>query len=113
MDVDGGEVAFDVAEDVKIPVEREFGVQTPLHQDLVAAEGDGLADLVEQHRAVEDVRLGVADLAIKGAKVADRRTDVGVVDVAIDVVGPVRLGVELAAHKVGGLPERQEIGGAE
>ena len=63
------------------------GMQPALHQDLVAAQRDGLADLLEQHVAVEDVGLGVVDLAIERAEVADRRADVGVVDVAVDVVG--------------------------
>ena len=56
-------------------------------QDLVAAQLDGLADLLEHDIAIEHVGLGVAHLAIEGAEIADRRADVGVIDIAVDVVG--------------------------
>ena len=110
VDVDPREVGLDVAEQVHVPVERQVGVQAALHQDLVAAELDRLADLLEQDVAVEDVGLGVADLAVEGAEVADRGADVGVVDVAVDVVRAVRLGVEPLADRVGGPAEREEVG---
>ena len=74
-------------------------VQPALHQDLVAPQRDRLADLLEQHVAVEHVGLGVVDLAVERAEVADGRADVGVVDVAVDVVGAVRLGMEPPAHR--------------
>jgi hypothetical protein len=65
---------------------------------------------LQQDVALQDVGLGVADLAVEGAEVADRGADVGVVDVAVDVVGAVRLGVEPAADRVGGVAERQQVG---
>ena len=65
-----------------------------LHQDLVAAQGDRLLDLLVQLLARQDVGVGVARLAVEGAEVADRGADVGVVDVAVDVVGAVRLRVQ-------------------
>ena len=39
------EVGFDIAEEVFVPVERKLGMKPALHQDLVASERDGLADL--------------------------------------------------------------------
>ena len=60
-------------------------MQAALHQDLVAAQRDRLADLLEQHVAIQHISLGVVDLAIERAEIADRRADVGVVDVAVDV----------------------------
>ena len=86
------------------------GMQAALHQDLVAAQRDGLADLLEQDVAVEDVGLGVVDLAVEGAEVADRGADVGVVDVPVDVVGAVRLGMEPLADGVGGAAEGEQVG---
>ena len=74
---------------------------------------DGLADLLEQDVAVEDVSLGVADLAVEGAEVADGGADVRVVDVPVDVVGAVRLGMEPPADGVGGAAEREQVGLAE
>ena len=66
----------------------------------------GLLDLLVEHLARQDVGVGVAGLAVEGAEVADGGADVGVVDVAVDVVGAVRLGVQPAADGVGGPAER-------
>ena len=88
-------------------------MQPALHQDLVAAQRDRLADLLEQDVAVEHVGLGVVDLAVEGAEVADGRADVGVVDVAVDVVGAIRLGMEPPADRIGGPAQLQERGRTE
>ncbi len=88
-------------------------MQPALHQDLVAAQLHGLADLLEQHVAVEDVGVGGADLAVEGAEVADRGADVGVVDVPVDVVGAERLGMEPPADRVGGAAQLQQRGRTE
>ena len=81
-------------EQLFIPLELEMRVQPALHQDLVAAQGDGLADLLEQNVAIEHVGLGIVDFPVKRAEIADGRADVGVIDVAVDVVGAERLGMK-------------------
>ena len=73
-----------------------------LQQGLVAAQGDGLLDLLVEHLAGQDVSVGIAALAVEGTKVAHGRADVGVVDVAIDVEGAVRLRMQPARDGVGG-----------
>ena len=65
-----------------------------LQEDLVAAQGDRLLDLLVELLARQDVGVGVAGLAVERAEVADGGADVGVVDVAVDVVGAIRLGVQ-------------------
>ena len=88
-------------------------VQAALHQDLVAAQGDGLADLLEKHVAVEHVGVGIVDFPVERAEVADRRADVGVIDVAVDVVGPVRLRMKPPADEIGRAPELEQGGRAK
>ena len=83
-------------------------VQPSLHQDLVAPQRDRLADLLEQDVAIEHIGFGVVDLAVERAEVADGRADVGVIDVAVDVVGAEGLGMEPPAHQVGGAAQLEE-----
>ena len=84
-------------------------MQAPLHQDLIAAQVDGLLDLLQQHVAIEHVAFVVLRLAVEGAEIADGRADVGVVDVAVDVVGAIRLGMEPPRDRVGGPAQRGQI----
>ena len=84
--------------------------EAPLKQDLVAAQGHGLADFLEQDVAVEHIGFGVVDRAIEGAEIADRRADVGVVDVAVDVVGAVRLGMQPLADGICGAAKVEQAG---
>src|SRR5262249_5758753 len=100
-------------EQVLIPFQLETGVQAALHQGLVAAQGDGFLDLLVNLLTGEDVGVGVLALAVEGAEVADGGADVGVVDVAVDVVGAVRLGVEPAADGVGGPAEGVQVAAIE
>ena len=113
VNVDAGEVRLDVLEQLLIPLELQMRVQAPLHEDLVAPQRDRLANLVEQDVAIQDVSLGVVDFAVKRAKVADRRANVGVVDIAVDVVSPERLGMEPSAHLIGSPAQLQQRGRTE
>src|SRR5262245_14527454 len=76
---------------------------------MVAAEGEGLLDLLVQLLAGEDVGVRVVRLAVEGAEVADRGTDVRVVDVAVDVVRAVRLRVQPRGDRVGGPAESVQV----
>ena len=84
-----------------------------LHQDLVAAQRDGFLDLLVEFLARQHVGVGVVDLAVEGAEIADGGADVGVVDVAVDVVGAVRLGMQPAADGVGGAAEVVQVAAIE
>ena len=92
---------LDVAEQLLVPLQSQMRMQSALHEDLVAAQRHGLADLLEQDVAVEHVGVGVVHLSIEGAEIADGGADVGVVDVAVDVVRAVRLGMEPLADGLG------------
>ena len=88
-------------------------VHAALHQDLIAAQGDRLLDLLVEHLARQDVGIGIAALAVEGAEVADGGADVGVVDVAVDVVGAIRLGMQPAADGVGGPAQGGQVAAVE
>ena len=68
--------------------------ESALHQHLRAADLEQLLDLRPDLLAGQDVRLGIARLAVEVAENALGRTDVGVVDVAVDDVRAIRLGVQ-------------------
>ncbi len=84
-----------------------------MQQDLDAAGGDGLADLLAELRAIEHVRVGVVRLAEERAEAAGGGADVGVVDVAVDDVRDLGRRVERAAAAVGGGAERDQLGALE
>ena len=95
--VDAGEVRLDVREQLFVPLELQMRMQAALHQDLVAPESDGLPNLLEEHVAIKHVGVGVVDFPVEGAEIADGRADIGVIDVAVDVVGSERPRMEPAA----------------
>src|SRR6516225_12196168 len=91
MQIHSGKSRLQVAEQVLVPLESKTGVETALHQDLIAAERDRLLDLLIEDFARQDVRVGRARLAVESAEIANRRADVCVVDIAVDVISAVRL----------------------
>ncbi len=109
VDVNLRVLGFDATEQFFVPLEFELGMQPALQQDLVATEGDGLFDLLENLFERKDVSFRRFWFAIERAEIAHRGADVGVVDVAIDVVRAVRLRMESARHLIGRAAERGEI----
>ena len=94
------EAALDLAEEVEVPVERELGVHAALHEDLRAADGDELLDLLQERVVGERVGVAVARVAPERAERALGGADVRVVDVAVDDVGADVVAVDLAAAAV-------------
>ena len=94
-------------EQLFVPLELEVGMQAALHQNLIAAELDRFLDLLVELVALEHVAFGRLRRAIERAEIADRRADVRVVDVAVDVVGAVVLGMQPARDLVGRPAERR------
>jgi hypothetical protein len=113
VDVDLREAGLDVPEKFLVPLERERGMEATLEEDLISADGDHLRDLVHQHFPVEDIALGMLRRPVESAEITHRRADVGVVDVAVDVVGPPRLRVEPRGDGVRCPPDRGEVRRAE
>ncbi len=110
MDVDLGKSLLQVAEQFFVPLQWQRRMEPTLHQDLVAAKGDGFFNLCVELVSLEHIAFCVLGGAIERAEVADRRADVGVVDVAVDVVRPPRLRVQPPRDRVGGMADRGEVG---
>ena len=100
----GGKIYYGI----KTGLNHAFVIDRATRSALIAAS-DRLLDLLVNFLARQDVGIGVVALAVKGAEIADGRTDVGVVDVAVDVVGAVRLRMQAAAHGVGGAAQGGQI----
>ena len=108
----------DFGEQLLVVAELQPGVEPPLHQDLAGlrlgpAEGDELVDLGEDLLVREHVPLVGPRGAVEGAEVAPDPADVGVVDVAADVVGDDRLGMLLHPDPVRQDAELGEVGVGE
>ena len=104
------EVLLGPAEQVLVVGEAEGGVEAALQEDLDAAEGLGLAELLGQGLAAEDVAVSGAGRGVKVAELAASYTHIGVVDVAVDDVGDDAVGVEGLAALIGGGAECVEVG---
>jgi hypothetical protein len=111
--IDVGESGFDIPEKLFVPLEFEVGVQATLHEDLVAAEIDGFLDLLEQFLPIQYVAFVAFRGSVKRAEVANSGADVGVVDVPIDVVGTVVLGVKAFGDCLCRLSEGAQVGALE
>ena len=88
-------------------------MQTALHQDLIPAKLDRLSNFVKQFSAREHVPLRALGRPIERAKITDRSTDIRVVDVAIDVVGSIRLRVHSQGYLVCSRANRGQVSAFE
>src|SRR5213596_3117978 len=79
--------AFDVVQQIEIPLLAQFRVMPALHQNLRAAERDRFLDLLVDLLVRDDVGIVVPLSAIKGAEFAIDVADIRVIDVAINDVG--------------------------
>src|SRR5260370_347669 len=89
------------AQQVFVPFDLEFWVQTALHQDSRAAQIKRLLNLLEDHFAGVQVTFGVPHWTIKRAKAAIFGAEIGVINIAIDNVTDPAFRMQLAAHGVG------------
>ena len=86
MQIDGGETGVQVAQQFFVPFEFQRRMHAALHEDLIAAQRDRLFNFFVQFFTRQDVRVRIVALSIEGAEIADRCANIGVVNVAIDVV---------------------------
>src|SRR5262249_18096755 len=108
-DVERRKVSLDVAEIVLVPLQRQRRVHPPLQQNLVAANVQRLLNLLEQRRLVENVRLTVLQRPVERTKIANGRTDICVVDVAVDVVRANRRRMQPLRDGMGRSAESGEV----
>ncbi len=86
VNVDLGKLAFDVRQQIQVPLQGQFGVMAALHQDLRAAEGDRLLNLPVHFVEGDDIRVRILLRPIKGAELAIDIADIRIIDIAIDDV---------------------------
>ena len=86
MHVKTGKFPAHVIEQLKVPLLGQLRVMTALHENLRAAERDGLLDLAVQLAERDHVAVGVLLGAVERAELAVDVADVRVVDIAIDDV---------------------------
>ena len=77
----------DVLQQIDIPTKRQFGMMPALHQDLHAARGRKLIELLIKLIAREHIMIAIFFRAIKRTELAVNVADVRVVNVSIDNVG--------------------------
>src|SRR6185369_7498112 len=74
-----------------------------------SAQVNGLLDLIEDRFLRQDVAFGVPHGAVERAETAILRTEIGVVDVAVDDVADYAFRMQLAADSVGGHADADQV----
>ena len=87
MHVDLREFLADVRQQIEIPLLGQLGMMPALHQDLGAAQGQGLLDLFVHLVMGDDVGIDILLRTPEGAELAIDIADVGVVHIAVHDVG--------------------------
>src|ERR1700747_826679 len=77
----------DVTEQIDVPLERQFRMMPPLHQDLNTAGGRKFVEFLIDLLKRKDVMILILLRSIKRAELAVNIANVRVVDVSIDNVG--------------------------
>ena len=104
VDVDLRKLRFDVREQIEIPLLRQLRMMPALHQNLRAAQRDGLLDFFVHLGKRDDVGVGVLFRPIKRAELAIDIADVGIVDVAVNLVGDDVIAAAVEILCLGQLP---------
>ena len=87
VNVDLRKLAFYMRQQIQIPLQGKFRMMAALHQNLRAAQSDGLFDLAVHFVKRDDVGIVIRLRAIKGAEFAIDVADVSIIDIAINNIG--------------------------
>ena len=105
VDVNRREIRLDISQQVFVILDRQAIVHPPLHQNLRSADGHQLrnlfADLLESKR----IRIGILMIAPESAERAFGGAHIGVVDIPVDDVGSIVLGVHPLRNRQRPLPQ--------
>ena len=101
VDMNAREFLFDGSEQIEVVVERQIGIHAALHEDLGASECGEFGDFLMDLFFGKGVGIVVVSIATECTEGAASSADVGVVDVAVDDIGPDRFAVNLAAAGIG------------
>src|ERR1700722_6410165 len=100
---------LDGSQQVFIPFNLQVGVQAALHQNTGTAQIDGFLNLVEDHILRMHVAFLVAHGTVEGAETAILSAKIGVVDISVYDVAHHAVRMQLAAHRVSGHPNADQI----
>ena len=76
-------------------------MQSALHENLVATEGDRFFDFLQQLFARQDIALIAFRSPVECTEVTNRGTDIRVVDVAVNVVSAIIFRMLPFGHRIG------------
>ena len=109
--MDPGEAPFESAEELLVVVDQQLGVEpaddVELGDRLVDVAGRNLDSLLDR---IGPSAVAVAPRNIEGAQLARGDTDVGRIEVTVDVVVG-GIAVKPFAYQIGQSPDSEEIGG--
>ena len=103
VDVHLWPLGLDVGKQVQIPLLRELGMVPALHQNLRASQGHRLGDLLVHFRQGNHIGIIVLFHAVKGAELAINIANIGVIDVAVDVVSDDFIAATVIGGRLGEL----------
>src|SRR4051794_32051913 len=83
VNVNGWKLPFDVGKQIQVPLQRQLRMVPALHQDLGAAERDGLFNLLIDFVMGDYVRILVSLDPVEGAELAVNIADVCIIDIAV------------------------------
>ena len=109
-----GVAIADRREQFFVVVKTQFGIEPTLHQNLaglglVTAKGHQLVDFSKDLLVRQNVALDGAGCPVKGTEVALDPADIGVVDIAADIISDDLLGVLLQPRPMRQHPQLGEI----
>ena len=76
-----------------------------LHQDLIAAKFHSFFDFLKDDVCIQNVSLSIINLSVKRTEIADGCTDVGIIDIPVDVVSAVRLWMHTLTYGISSTAE--------
>ncbi len=113
VQVNGGKFLLDGAEEIFVVVDLQIGMQAALKKNSITAEFEHLFDLLENFLEAEDVAVFGADGTIERAEGAIFGAEIGVIDVAVDLIGGDARVVLFQAELMSGHPDTDKVIGFE
>ena len=94
------ESVFDRAEEVFVPLDLQIRMQPALHENSRATKVERFLYFIEDDLFRKDVALAMSEGSVKRTETTVLRTEIRVIDVAIDDVSSNALGVEFSSDRV-------------
>ncbi len=113
VQVNGGKTLLDGAKQIFVVVDLQIGMQAALKKNAVAAEFQHLFDFLKNFVEAENVAVLCADGAVERAEGTVLGAEIGVVDVAINLVGGDTRIVLFQAELMRGHADTNEVIGFE